>query len=250
MPNDENDTTQDNEALALEKKIVEVANAAVSSQLKRFGSKIDETLKKSIAEAIGQIKTTAPADEDSTKQNQANQGKVAPEIAAMQAKLDEALKTVAAEREARVTAEKKQLADQAFNELRSGLASKVRPEMLDIAARDLFHSQNRIVFDDSGVPLFKTKRSPGAGYAEEEVLMPLKDGIQHFLGSKEATPFLPAPGGTQQQQNNQSRGVKKFAPTTNRDSNGLPVYDKPAKTEAEKIQRAMEVEQALTARRQ
>ncbi len=183
-----------------------------------------------------QLKAYKPPTPVVTEDDKDKKVKVDPALAALQAKVEELLGVNVKERAAREAAETKQREDRAYNDLKDFLKSKVRPDMVDIAADYLFHAKRRIEFED-GTPLMKVRRSPGPGMSEEDVLMPLTDGVASWLGSKEATVFLPAP----QPGGNSNRG-SKMPPSTNQlfGQNGVPKYDTPAKTDEEKIRRAME----------
>lgn len=173
----------------------------------------------------------------------ADHSKPDPKVAALEAKL-QALETKSREDAEKLARAQSEARDKdAMAALRSALGQHVRADALDIAARDLFHAQKRVTFDEQGNPLFTVKRAAYAGGTEEDTPMPLADGVQHWLKSSEAKFFLPPPGG--------SGAPPGGAPSARRvaaGADGLPVYDKPATTDAEKVRRAAEQAQALAAK--
>ena len=163
-----------------------------------------------------------------------------PKVAALEAKVTELTTALTRQQEEAKAQADKARNVKAFADLKSALTNLVRPEALDIAASHLFHAQQRVTFDDQGNPLLTVKRAPYAGAAEEEVAMPLADGVQHWAKSTEAKFFAPAPGNNvstnpaRPGQAPQQRGAAKF------DGNGLPTYDQPAGSDAERQRRAAE----------
>jgi hypothetical protein len=176
-----------------------MVNAAVTAHLKRFAEKtLPEILKSQLETALKSVAPAAPpppAPETETTEK-ASKSKVSPELAAMQQKLDETLKALKDADERRIATEKKAREDRAFSELKSTLAAgQVRPEMLDMVANHLFRFDNKVELQEDGTPLFKTTRNSYG--IEEEVNLPLKDGVEAWLKSESAKAFLPAPGVSQ-----------------------------------------------------
>lgn len=163
-------------------------NAAVSSHLRRFAEKQLPTLlaeaMKPFGEQIAALKSTpATPVEEKTK--------ISPETAALTQQLEELKTRLAQEAEQRVAVEKKAREDRAFSEFKSHLSKSVRPEMLDMVARDMFHNQKLVDVAEDGSVTFRGTRS---NYGiTEEVAYPLKDGVENWLKSDGAKPFLPAP---------------------------------------------------------
>jgi len=163
-----------------------------------------------------------------------------PEVAALKAKLEEVtanLKTEAAERAKAVEAGKN---EKAFAALKTALGPHVRPEALEIAASHLFVAQKRVSIDEAGNPLLTIRKAPFAGAAEEDVAMPLADGLQHWLKSTEGKFFVPAPGGAPP---GGPPGPRRHTQTG---PDGLPHYDTPATTDVERQRRAAEKAEALS----
>lgn len=214
-------------------KVNESINAAITSHTKRLQKDFETKL-----EAV----KPAPAPEKETPAPQGGKNdKLSPELAAYQAKLEDALKQIKASDDARKAAEDKARDASAYTQLKEHLKA-VRPDMIDIAAERLFHVQKRITYGEDGTPLFKVKRAPIPGMAEEDVELPLEAGIEQWLKSKDASPFVAAPasGGPGGRGGKSPLGVP-----SGRHPNGLPKYDSPATTDDERIARAAETEAAM-----
>jgi hypothetical protein len=230
-----------------------IVNAAVTSHIKRgLGPAIGEALKGFDFGAALKLddvldakleKLLADAGDDDAPGKPGNQPpKPDPKIAALEAKLAEVTGKLEAEAKARTEAEGKARDEKALAALKTALGPHVRPEALEIAASHLFVAQKRVEVDEAGNVLLKVRKAPFAGGAEEDVPMPLADGVQHWVKSSEGKFFAPAPASGGQ-------GPAGGAPRrVNHGSDGLPVYDKPATTDAEKIRRAEERAQALQAK--
>jgi len=221
---------------ALSPKLNETINAAVTSHTKRiqkdFDAKLSEFAKVSAP-------TQAP---EATEAPTGNGKKLTPEFAAMEAKLADTLKRFEEADKARANAEDRARNTATLQQLKEALKG-VRPDMVDIAAERLFQVQKRISWDENGDPLFKVKRAPVPGMAEEEVELPLVAGVEQWLKTKDANPFVSAPaaGGPG------GRGGKSpMGAPTSRTANGMPKYDTAATTDDEKVARATEAERALT----
>jgi len=160
-----------------------------------------------------------------------------PRLAVFESKLQETTKLLESERTARIAAEGKARDDKAFNDLRAALGPHVRPEALDQAARLLFFADKRVTFDDDGRPQLTVRRTING--LDEDAQMPLADGALFWAKSKEGAIFAPAPAGGAP---DPKRGTPGRQTSTR---NGIPVYDKPATSEEEKLRRSMEREAAL-----
>ncbi len=209
-----------------------IANAAAKNQLTRFSEKvlpgiIAKVMEPLMAE-IASLKAPKPdADEDSVKKG----GKASPEVEAMKAQIEEFKNRLSSEQNARVAAEKKSRDDGALSALRSELSPHVRPELLGVLANELFHQRKVVDYDDDGTPLFKSKKIDMYG-DPEEVRMPLKDGVLHFLKSEDAKAFLPAPSGGSGAPPMRKSGAKSSTP-----------FNAETASEADKIRNALEVVQ-------
>jgi uncharacterized protein with von Willebrand factor type A (vWA) domain len=211
----------------------QLANDAATAHTKRMAKDLEAKL--------AEFKPAAPTAAPSVDPAVAEKIKTTPEMAALQAQIADMKTAYEKAESARLAAEKKSRDDSAFHTLRSSL-SAVRPELQDAAAQLLFHVEKRVTFDEAGRPLFKMPREV-AGVIED-IEMPLANGVEHWMKNEAAKAFLPAPGGNV----GNGRGGKAPSPgsiPSSRMNNGMPVYDKPAITDAEKIARADERAAAL-----
>lgn len=220
--------------------VANIANSAITAQLKRFMEKTLPGLFEAQLKPLTEKLAAPPPSPDGEGSGSGKKGKQDPEMLAMAQKVADMEKALQAERDRVVAAERKSRDDKAYADLRAALQDKIRPEFVDIVAENLFHVKKVVDFDDSGNPLFKTKRAPlYAGAEAEETLLPLRDGVSEFLKSEAAKPYLPPPSPGASSTPLPKRGASP-APNTN--------FSKPATTEAEKVRRAAEMERAALAR--
>lgn len=185
------------------------------------GLKLGET----IASEVAKLKPAEPPEP------KPGEGKPDPKIAALETKLAEVTDKLKAEAEARQKAVEESRAKDARAALRSALTPLVRPEALDIAVRDLFDAQKRVTLDESGNPLIRVRRKDYAG-ADEDVDMPIADGVGHWINTQEGKFFAPAPGvqsGAGPKGGNAPRRVSLV--------DGAPRYEKPADSDTERDRR-------------
>jgi hypothetical protein len=213
---------------AIKPAMNEAANAAATAHTKR--------LEKTFADKIAAQAPVVPAAVDPQVAAVGEKIKADPAMSALQAQIAELTKKNEAAEKARAAAEQKQRDESTFSSLK-GLLNGVKPDLQDAAAKLLFHVDKRVEFDESGNPLFRMKKDDG-----NEVLLPLDSGVEHWLKSKEAMPFLPAPasGGAAGRGGRAPGGIP-----SGRSANGMPTYDKPATTDFEKVSRAKEQAAAL-----
>lgn len=214
-----------------EEQLGNMVNAAVSAHIKRFTEKqlpaILESALKPITEKLAA--PPPPADDEGGKRK----SKQDPETLALAKQLED-LKKELADRDQKVAAaEKRAREERAFGDLRTSLEGKVRPELLDFVAKHLVAVENRLVFDENGTPLFKSQRVPYAGAEPEEINLPLRAGIDEFLKSDSAKPFLPAPSSA-------SASPLPKRPSMQQ-SSGFD-FSRPANSDAEKAARSLERE--------
>jgi hypothetical protein len=202
--------------------IAAMITGAVKRQTKALEAKIAELAAKAAEK---------PEDE-------APKGKADPAKSALEKQVEELAKRLADADKRAQAAEEKQRAEGARAALRSALSEHVRPELLDTATKLLYDADRRVTFDEDGTPLFVVKHASMGG-APEDTPFPLADGVKHWLKTPEAKFFQPAPGG---------EAPKSGGPAPKYRGNGMPKYDTPAKTDAEKARRAMEMSQALAGR--
>lgn len=225
-----------------------IINAAVTSHMKRQPNPADEfkklLTKESLSPLLTELMEASGVKPAGTETGGGSQpAKPDPKIAALEAQLSDMKTAMARAAEETKAAQESARNEKALAALKSELAPHVRPEGLDMAADLLFKARKRVTFDEQGTPLMSVKRAPYAGAAEEDVPMPLADGVQHWLKSEEAKIFIPAPAANQQQR----QGAPGPRPQMQRTANGVPKYDQPATTDAEKIRRAQEQAQAYAA---
>jgi hypothetical protein len=225
-----------------------IINAAVTSHMKRQPNPADEFKKLLTKDSLAPLLTEL-MEASGTKPTVETPGgtqppKADPKIAALEAQLADMKSAMARSAQETKAAQEAARDEKALASLKSELAPHVRPEGLDMAADLLFKARKRVTFDEQGTPLMSVKRAPYAGAAEEDIPMPLTDGVQHWLKSEEAKIFIPAPAANTQQQRPGAR-----APSHQQRSSGnVPTYDQPATTDAEKIRRANEQAQILGAK--
>lgn len=219
--------------------------ALISAALKGEGSRMvvkavgdavkELKLGETIAAEVAKLKPAEPPEPKPGEKKQPD-----PEVAALKAKLDEVTDKLKTEAEARQKAVEEGKAKDAKAALRSALTPLVRPEALDLAVRDLFDAQKRVTLDENGNALIKVRRKDYAG-ADEEVDMPLSDGVGHWIKTTEGKFFAPPPSGG----GADPKGGAGPRRSVQLGSDGLPKYDTPATTDAEKVRRAEEREAAF-----
>lgn len=226
-----------------------MVNGAVKSELRKAvpgaiteglkGINWKDTLGPSLTELLPK-----PPENGSDKGPGGGEPKPDPRIAALEASNAELKKNFEASEKARKDAEIASRDQEAFSNLRTALQPHIKDGLLDMVARDLFHGQKRISFDDNGRPLLTVKKAAFPGAPDEDVLLTLQDGAAHFA-KHEGKEFAPVPdaGGSKG-----NKGPGNGARRLNTDSNGMPLYDKPAASDEERMQRSLEKEQALKQR--
>lgn len=217
-----------------EEDIARIANAAVTSQLKREIPKAFEGLK--LGEQIeNAIKAAMPAPATPIEPKPADPTK-SPEMAALLRQVEELKTSAKTEREARLSAEAKQRDERAQREISAGIDT-TRGEFKDVLGEYLFR---RVSYDEAGNALLNMTGDPN------ETPLPLKDGITNFLKSKAAAPYLPAPAASGDAARRAgSPPARAVAP--GQSNNGIPVYDKPATDDTERMRRAQERTDAIQA---
>lgn len=152
-----------------------------------------------VAEANGQ--KPKPDDEAGDKSKKPKTDEKAPDVAENPAflkmqkeleKLQQANQQLADQR-ARERAKANE--DRAYAGLKEHLSGKVRSEAVGVIA-DAVRGRGLISYDEEGNALMRVTVA-AKGYDPEDQVMPLADAIPHYLKSKEAALFLPAPTGQQ-----------------------------------------------------
>lgn len=214
-------------------------SAEIEKAVKGITESIPETLKAHVEAMKSEVPKPTEAKGDGKSESKPH-----PETLALQQQLADMKKAMQERDQALAEAEKKAKNDAARNELRSQLAAHVRPEALDMTTQLIFDAQRRVSLSEDGTPVFKVRKSPMAGMPEEDMELPIKDGVANWLKSDDAKFFLPPPASAQTDNRRGSpmpRNIKAGA-------DGLPSYDSPAANDEERVRRADERAQALAAK--
>jgi hypothetical protein len=197
MPDDNQGTSQNaqdqNQKPTLDEATIgNFVNAAVTNQLKRYQEKQEKALQDQLKAFGEQLKSSlAPAPQadpdDKSKKNGPD-----PRIAALEQQLQEMKQQAQDAESKRLATEKKAREDRAFNDFRSELSKVVRPETLDVVAGYLFKVQGVVEVGEDGEAVYKSSRTTLG--VEEEVRLPIKDGVASWAKSDFAKPYLPSPG--------------------------------------------------------
>lgn len=167
--------------------VATLVNAAITGHMKRFTEKTLPGLFESALKPIHEKFSAAPAPPATTVDPKKN-----PEYAALEQKMNDWEKKANESAQRAVAAESKQREDRAFNEVRANLSGKVLPEFQAIVAAHLFQVQRAVEYEEDGTPVFTMNRKTQFG--DEPVRLPIKDGIEAWLKSDDAKPFIGAPG--------------------------------------------------------
>jgi hypothetical protein len=170
-------------------EIGRMVNAAVASKLEKAVAKaiagldIGAQIKSAMAESV-------PKEAPEEKKGE---GKLEAQIKRLAEELEGQRKATAGAEEARKKSESDRSLDLARNAFKSQIAGAVKPELLEFAAE---HFGGKLIsLGEDGKPVFSVRKAPYTGAPEEDMLVPLDEGVKHFLASQTAQPFLPAPGG-------------------------------------------------------
>lgn len=213
-----------------EADIGNMVNRAVTAHIARFMEKtlpgvLDAQLKPLTEKLAAVQQAPKPETDGEGEGGTKKKSKQDPETAAL-AKTVEDLKKQIEEGNAKVAAEQKKFREEkGFNALRAALSEKVRPELLDAAAKLLFHVDQKVTYDEQGNPLFKSKDSYG-----DEVTLPIGAGVDEYLKSDAAKAYLPAPSAG----NGAGALPKRSTPAAN------PNAQPGSGSDAEKTRRAMD----------
>lgn len=213
-----------------------IVNQAITGHMKRFIEKQLPGMFESALKPIHERFAAAPAQAVANAQADS---KKTPEYAALEQKLHEIEKRATANADRASAAEKKQREDRAFSELRQGLTGKILPDFQDMVASHLFQVQKALDFEEDGTPVFTMRQK--TAYGDEDLRLPIKDGIDAWLKSDAAKPFIAPPGSSSASPKPRSTG-----PTfTNTQQ-----FDPKTASDEEKILNAMEIARAIeTSRR-
>jgi len=204
------------EQLAAIKKTVEdqiagtlntTLNQAVTSHLKRLEGKLATDTQAAVNAEVEKIRvemeknsggSPPPAGQQQPPAGQNHGGLgLSPEAEKRMKMLEEQNTKLAKELETgnaqRAAAEKRAREQAANSRILSALdAGKVKPEVRELLATT-WQANGRVTYDADGNPLLKIRKAQYAGGLEEDVDVPLEDGLKHWLGTKDAEPYLPPP---------------------------------------------------------
>lgn len=239
-------------AADIEALVGKTVNAAVTSHLKRsLGGAIQESLKAVawkdlLTPVLNEIAESEPEPQGGSGGGGNEPARPDPKLVALEQKYAALEQKYADTERLRTEAEARSRDERAMGSLKTALQSHVHPDFLDVVARDLFLGQKRVTFDESGRPLLSVKKVAYTGGPEEEVQMTLEDGAAHFAKT-EGKRFAPPPAVPSG--NNGSRAPQGgLRSGTGRGPDGMPVYDREATTDAEKLRRSVELSEALAAK--
>ncbi len=191
MPTDDDSSTESAPKYITAEEIGTIVNAAVTSHLKRSMGSAIEAAMKPVLDKLAAAPAPAPAV---TEETDGRRKKQDPEMLAMATQLADLQKTLQSERDRVIAAERRGREDRAYNDLRTTLEGKVRPDLLDVVTKHLFHVEKLVEVDDTGNALFRAQHVPYTGADPEDIRLPLRAGVESYLKSDSAKPFLPAPG--------------------------------------------------------
>jgi len=216
--------------------LANMVNSAVAGHLKRALPKAIESILPTINEAVAkQVQDLKPPDKKS-EPDDGKDKKPSPELMAMQREVETLTASLKAEKDARIAAETKARNDIASSTARKALTEGgARPELIDYLLKS-WSVDGKLAWDDDGRPTLTIPFSPAKGMAEEDTTFALNEGVKHFLKSKDAAPFLPAPDGG---------GVRQRTAVSQRRPGQVPSWDKPAASDEEYLNRAATALSAL-----
>ncbi len=218
-----------------EEDVGRIVNSAVTAQLKRaLGPAVTEAigglkLNEQIAEAIGKLQpvkvdTPKDVDDDPDKPGRITTKELQRQLTGLQEKLDASEKKAQDLDRQRIEIEQRSRFDAAKNAFRAGVQPKVKPELLDPFVDYLAHVKGVLKVDDTGNPTLTVKRAAYKGAPMTDEDLPLAEAIPLLLATDEAKPFLPAPGGHQEDSlKGRQQTAVRFNQANGADNEGSPV---------------------------
>ena len=197
-----------------EEDVGNIANSAVTAHLKKAipravsdaiaALKLDEQIGTAIA------KLAPPAKPAGSEEGGSDDGSgrvttkaLQQQLTTLQEKLDASeKKSVELERQ-RIEIEQRSRFDAAKGSFRSAIQPKVRPELLDVLVDNVATVQQKLKVDDAGQTTLTVKRAPYKGAPPVDEDLPLAEAIPLWLATDDVKPFLPAPGGHQEDKKKQ-----------------------------------------------
>lgn len=222
-----------------------IVNSAVTSHLKRA---VPGAVTEAVTSAIGGIdlqgmvsaavQSSAPAQPPAAADQ-------TPAVDPMIAKLQDQNKALADKFEAAQKARQdeaiKAQQDRAYASLATELGTSVRPDAVDVAST-VMRARNMLTIGEDGTATMTIMRAPYAGAEPEEVSVSMAEGVKHWASTDEGKMFAPSPVIPTAGNTRPPRTRPGGAP------NGVPVWNTPAKTDAEKASRAATRAAAIMAR--
>lgn len=151
-----------------------------------------------IAEANGQGKSKPAGDDDAEKPKGKPKGEPvagdtaeSPAFLKMQKEIEKLQKDNQQLAEQRARERAKANEDRAYAGLKEHLSGKVRAEAIGVIA-DAVRGRGLITYDEEGNAQMRVTVA-AKGYEPEDQVLPIAEAIPHYLKSKEAALFLPAP---------------------------------------------------------
>lgn len=160
-----------------ESRIHELLNSALNSRDKKAEKRMTDLLSRSLEDFATKFQGSPKAETPVSTSTQA------PEVLALQKKLEVLEAERKREREETVKQAKNLRDKDAYAQLSAELSNKVRPEAVDMVAKLLFHADKKIDVREDGV-FYKL---------DEDTEVTLAEGVKQFLKSKEAQFFIPPP---------------------------------------------------------
>lgn len=194
-----------------------------------------ETIKAQLAEFQ---KTFKPATGDdggaNARGSDAGGGdKPTPQQLALQSRLEAMEQNFKNSQEALARANDQAWEKDVYQRTQSHFKDKVRPEFIEDITDRVIKIKGLVKKHTDGSPVFLSRKPLFTGGPEEERNLPLEDGLNEYLLSKDAARYLPPPSPAR------GRGQSATARTGAADVAQPPQFSGEPKTSREKIQRAM-----------
>lgn len=220
-------------------EVGQIVNAALTNRLPKMLTPALEAAFKPFSDKLAALQNPAPPSDEGEADGKKKKP-ATPEVLAMAKQIEDMQKALKEKDDRAAAAEKKNREQKAYADLRSSLEGKVRPELLDLVANNLFHVERRVETDESGNTLFRSTRPTYAGGDPEDIQLPIKSGVEDFLKSEGAKAYLPAPS--------TGAGSQPLPKLGYRPNSGGPDFTKPAVNDVDKVRRAAERERLATER--
>lgn len=222
-----------------EEQVGNIVNSAVTAHLKKavpraiteaIGAlKIDEQISAAVAKLAPSEKEPKGAQND----DDASGGRVTTkdlqrQLSSLQDKLDASERKAQDLERQRIEVEQGARMSAALTAFRNGVQSHVKPELLEPFVDYFARGRGLLKVDDQGAPTLTVKRAPYKGAPPADEDLPLMEAIPLLLGTDDAKPFIPAPGGHsdgQQRGTGQVRQLPKGQTTDDPFSNSVKALE-------------------------